>query len=496
MAQIYISSTYKDLKQHREKVYRRLRQMRHDVIAMEDDVATDQRPLEVCQKHITESDLYIGIIAWRYGYVPAEDNPDGKSITELEFRHAKQAGKPCFIFLLAEDCPWPPAHIERGEGGKKLEALRAEFCARYEVSSFHNEDELAGLVGASVHNWNPLLPIREPLPRPKPLPDPLPTAEPNLGLLVPKTCDRLPQEAAFATQFRDSLKAYPRMPQIYFVHGRERECHDSFIERLAHQIGKHAETNEGAQQGVVAFKQMAWPYVGDLPQLQQQLLKLLFDEFAGLYLGEEQSATALSQLPAMSRVPFVVIQHRIDAAHWNREARELLNWYIAYWAKIKIAPSRPPQFLIFLSIVYPKSQPDPWWKKWRASKQVDKEQIEREIHEISQTRNADCPCLTLHELSSVSPNDVKNWFNQHRLNLILSENAQYDLLAILFTTDDGLKVDLKTMADIEDGLRCIVGCLRESRARQKADLKSLADLEQELQCIVGCLQKSREKGKR
>jgi hypothetical protein len=491
MAQIYISSTYEDLKRHREKVYHRLRQMRHDVIAMEDYVATDQRPVARCLVDVADSDLYIGIFAWRYGHVPAHSSPEQISITELEFRHAKQEGKPCFIFLLAEDYPWPPAHIERGEGGRKLEALRAEFCARYTVSFFRNEDELAGLVGAAVHNWNPPPPLREALPTPGP---PL-RAEPNLGLLVPKTCDRLPQETAFATQFRDSLKAYPRMPQIYFVHGRERECHDSFIERLAHQIEKHAETNEGEQQGVVPFKQMAWPYVGDLPQLQQQLLKLLFDQFAGFYLGEEQSATALSQLPAMARVPFVVIQHRIDAAHWNRGARELLNWYIAYWAKIKIAPSRPPQFLIFLSIVYPKSQPDTWWKKWRASKQSDKDQIEREIREISLARNADCPCLMLHELSSVSPNDVKNWFDQHRLNLILSENTQDDLLAKLFTTDDGLKVEFKSMADIEDGLQCIVGCLRESHARQKAELKRMADLEQELQCIVGCLQKSREKGK-
>ena len=39
MARIYISSTYADLKDHREAVYQALRALRHDVIAMEDLVA-------------------------------------------------------------------------------------------------------------------------------------------------------------------------------------------------------------------------------------------------------------------------------------------------------------------------------------------------------------------------------------------------------------------------------------------------------------------------
>ena len=46
IAKIYLSSSYSDLKDHREAVYHTLRKMRHDVIAMEDYVATDERPLD------------------------------------------------------------------------------------------------------------------------------------------------------------------------------------------------------------------------------------------------------------------------------------------------------------------------------------------------------------------------------------------------------------------------------------------------------------------
>ena len=70
MARIYLSSTYGDLRDHREKVYKALRQLGHDVIAMEDYVATDQRPLAKCLEDVAGCELYVGIFAHRYGYVP------------------------------------------------------------------------------------------------------------------------------------------------------------------------------------------------------------------------------------------------------------------------------------------------------------------------------------------------------------------------------------------------------------------------------------------
>ena len=88
MTKIYLSSTYGDLKAYREGVYHTLRQMGYDAIAMEDYVATDKRPLEKCLQDVAACDLYVGLFAWRYGYVPSEGNPEHKSITELEYRKA------------------------------------------------------------------------------------------------------------------------------------------------------------------------------------------------------------------------------------------------------------------------------------------------------------------------------------------------------------------------------------------------------------------------
>jgi Domain of unknown function (DUF4062) len=83
---IYIFSTFQDLKDHRDKVYRQLRKMRHDVISMEDYVAGDQWPLAQCLADVGVADIYVGSFAWRHGYVPPHDNPDNQSIPELEYR--------------------------------------------------------------------------------------------------------------------------------------------------------------------------------------------------------------------------------------------------------------------------------------------------------------------------------------------------------------------------------------------------------------------------
>ena len=57
MATIYLSSTYEDLKEHRRVVFEALRKAGHHVIAMEDYVATDQRPAEQCLADVDKADI-------------------------------------------------------------------------------------------------------------------------------------------------------------------------------------------------------------------------------------------------------------------------------------------------------------------------------------------------------------------------------------------------------------------------------------------------------
>jgi hypothetical protein len=154
MAKIYLSATYTDLKTYRDAAYRILRMLRHDVIAMEDYIATDAYPLHKCLADVAACDIYVGLVGWRYGYVPEQDNPERKSITELEYRQAGHSGLPRLLFLADKDAPWPDEFKDsktgEGEGGQRIAAFRAELEQAMLVSHFRTPDHLAGLVSVAV----------------------------------------------------------------------------------------------------------------------------------------------------------------------------------------------------------------------------------------------------------------------------------------------------------------------------------------------------------
>ncbi|MEM6929795.1 MAG: DUF4062 domain-containing protein [Myxococcota bacterium] len=147
MARVYLSSTFEDLKEHRRAIYDALRQLRHDVVAMEDYTAAGASPLEKCLADVASSDVCVGIVAWRRGHVPEGQD---KSITELEIGHARQLGKPTLVFLLEEDQPWPPSQVDADRTA--ITAFREQLRNGHTVQQFRTPRDLATAVAVSVTN--------------------------------------------------------------------------------------------------------------------------------------------------------------------------------------------------------------------------------------------------------------------------------------------------------------------------------------------------------
>src|SRR5947208_8626035 len=117
----FLSSTFLDLREHRKAVAAVLERLGLHVVWMERFGARPDEPMTACLGEVAGCDLFVGLYAHRYGFIP-----DGRavSITEEEFEHARLQNKPVFCFFVQDDHPWPPPLIEGEPGRSKLTAFR------------------------------------------------------------------------------------------------------------------------------------------------------------------------------------------------------------------------------------------------------------------------------------------------------------------------------------------------------------------------------------
>lgn len=147
-----ISSTALDLPAHREQVLDACLAEGVFPIGMEHLPARDASGLQASLEMVDQADIYIGLYAWRYGWVPDFDNPDKISITEMEFNRAlerKQRGelKEILIFLMHDKHPILARDKEDGEEAqRKLREFKQRASSGRVMLKFESSEKLGGQV--------------------------------------------------------------------------------------------------------------------------------------------------------------------------------------------------------------------------------------------------------------------------------------------------------------------------------------------------------------
>ena len=150
---VMVSSTFKDLEEHRAKLIKTLHRQKLFAIEIEDRSSKpDDDVIPSSLNMVRDASGYIGLTSHRYGQVPEDDerNPDAYSMTRLGFEEAKRLGLPTLIFVMGADHPVKAGDVEIGpEKRVKLEAFRqrAEDGRIYVV--FENLEEF---VRQAIHN--------------------------------------------------------------------------------------------------------------------------------------------------------------------------------------------------------------------------------------------------------------------------------------------------------------------------------------------------------
>ncbi|MFP9114882.1 DUF4062 domain-containing protein [Flavobacterium sp. RHBU_3] len=95
--QVFVSSTYIDLKEERQAAVEAILSAGHIPAGMELFSAGDESQMTVIKRWIDESDVYLLILGGRYGSV---EPTSGKSYTHLEYEYAIEQGKPLFAVVI------------------------------------------------------------------------------------------------------------------------------------------------------------------------------------------------------------------------------------------------------------------------------------------------------------------------------------------------------------------------------------------------------------
>jgi len=145
--QVFLSSTYSDLKEERQKVMQTLMSMDCIPAGMELFPAMDEEQFEFIKRVIDDCDYYILIVGARYGSI----DENGISYTEKEYDYAKEKGIPVLAFLHS-DIQSLPANKFDGNVSlrEKLDAFRTKVQSNRLVKYWINGDDLNGKVAVSL----------------------------------------------------------------------------------------------------------------------------------------------------------------------------------------------------------------------------------------------------------------------------------------------------------------------------------------------------------
>lgn len=143
---IFLSSTLEDLKEVRERIRQHLAVIPAEVIAMEMFGSDESKPLSYSLDQVRKANLFIAVYAERYGTI---DPDSGLSITELEYREAKQmldAGrlKGLLVYILDGRAKWPVNLVDRDPSKTELLlALKATVRSNHTVVFFDDPEHLS-----------------------------------------------------------------------------------------------------------------------------------------------------------------------------------------------------------------------------------------------------------------------------------------------------------------------------------------------------------------
>lgn len=146
--QVFVSSTYEDLKEERAAVFQALLDLSCIPVGMEQFPASGMSPMEYIKKMLDACDYYILILAGRYGSV---DPSDGIGFTEKEYDYAVDKGMPVMSFIIDDVGQLPSDKCGKtDEQRAALERFRRKVSSGKMIRKYSSIEGLMHAVSVSM----------------------------------------------------------------------------------------------------------------------------------------------------------------------------------------------------------------------------------------------------------------------------------------------------------------------------------------------------------
>lgn len=143
--QVFLSSTYSDLKEERESIIKAILEMYHIPIGMEMFSAEDEDQWEIIRRTIEVSDYYILVLGLRYGSITS----DGISFTQKEYEYALEKKIPILAFVMNEMVSLPKD--KRDDDLSEINKFRELVLTNSKMAQFwETKDQLIKNVSISL----------------------------------------------------------------------------------------------------------------------------------------------------------------------------------------------------------------------------------------------------------------------------------------------------------------------------------------------------------
>ncbi|MGZ4978051.1 MAG: DUF4062 domain-containing protein [Methylobacter sp.] len=144
--QVFVSSTYEDLKPERQEIMHALLELDCIPSGMELFSAADEDQWSLIKGVIDDCDYYVVVIGGRYGSL----GPEGISYTEMEYRYAVSTEKPVIAFLHKDPGVLQAKLTEQTEDGRKrLDEFR-NLAQKKMCKYWGSAQELGSVVSRSL----------------------------------------------------------------------------------------------------------------------------------------------------------------------------------------------------------------------------------------------------------------------------------------------------------------------------------------------------------